>query len=36
MDVIPTKLGYLNDDSTIKDEREQFELVWIDLADTMV
>lgn len=38
IDVIPAKLGYLNDDSTIKqlDAREQFELAWKDLADTMV
>lgn len=38
IDVIPAKLGYLNDDSTIKelDAREQFELAWKDLADTMI
>ena len=33
--ILPAKLGYLNDDSTIKelDAREQFELAWKDLAD---
>ena len=38
IDVIPAKLGYLNDDSTIKelDAREQFEFAWKDLADTMI
>eukprot|EP00956_Cyclotella_meneghiniana_P005319 scaffold6698_cov72-Cyclotella_meneghiniana.AAC.4 len=34
MDVIPAKLGYLNDDSTIKqlDAKDQFELAWKDFG----
>ena len=38
IDVIPAKLGDLNDEGTMKelDARGQFELAWKYLADTMI